>query len=61
MARPTAIERAFELAKSGRYVSVEEIKKVLAAEGYQEHQLVGRSLLEQLRELMRASRDARRK
>jgi len=61
MARSTAIERAFELAKSGRYVSVQEIKRVLAAEGYQAHQLVGQSLLDQLRELMRASRNAGRK
>lgn len=60
MARSTTIERAFELAKSGRYVSVQEIRKVLAAEGYQGHQIVGRSLLEQLKELMRSARDARR-
>lgn len=59
--RPTTIERAFELAKSGRYVSAQEIRKVLATEGYQAHQLVGRSLHEQLKELMRAARDARRK
>jgi hypothetical protein len=59
--RPTTLERAFELARSGGYVSIQEIKNALAAEGYQAHQIVGRSLREQLKELMRASRNARTK
>ena len=57
MARSSVIERAFELAKSGRYVSIQEIERVLAAEVFQGHQLVGRSLRKQLKELMRASRE----
>jgi hypothetical protein len=56
----TAIERAFQLAKSGRFASMRELEKVLKAEGYSSAQLEGPSLRDQLRELMRASREARR-
>jgi hypothetical protein len=45
----TALERAFQLAKSGRCASILDIEKTLTAEGYSLHQLIGRSLREQLR------------
>lgn len=44
------IERAFQLAKSGAYRSIDEIKKRLAAEGYWGRHITGRVLLRQLRE-----------
>ena len=37
----TAIERAFELAKSGRAGSVDEIRRSLTSEGYSTHHLTG--------------------
>jgi hypothetical protein len=44
----SAVERAFQLAASGRYLTVSEIKSTLAREGYR-HQLVeGRQLAKQL-------------
>ncbi|SDH21767.1 hypothetical protein [Pelagibacterium luteolum] len=48
----TALERAFELAKSGRYQTNSEIKKVLKSEGYSTAQVTGTVLMRQLRELM---------
>ena len=45
----TAIERAFELAKSGRAGSVDEIRRSLTSEGYSTHHLTGATLLAQLR------------
>jgi hypothetical protein len=56
----TAIERAFQVAKSGRFASMRDIEQVLKAEGYSIQPLDGRSLCEQFRQLMRASRDASR-
>jgi hypothetical protein len=52
----TALERAFELAKSGQCTTVEEIKKKLKAEGFQDNQVVGRTLTKQLRELIDAAK-----
>jgi hypothetical protein len=54
--RLTPLERAFELAKSGQCATVEEIKKKLKAEGFQDNQLVGRTLAKQLRDLIDAAR-----
>jgi hypothetical protein len=54
----TTLERAFELAKSGDYESVTEIRAKLKAEGYALSQLEGPSLNRQLRELCKASRKA---
>jgi hypothetical protein len=54
--RPTSLERAFELAKSGQCATVEEIKKKLKAEGHCEYQIVGRTLSKQLRELIEAAK-----
>ena len=54
--RPTALERAFELAKSGDYETVSDIRKKLNSEGYSADQVSGRTLQRQLRELIEAAR-----
>jgi hypothetical protein len=53
---PTVLERAFQLARSGRCISVEEIKKRLSSEGYFTEQIDGKALLNQLRALIVAAR-----
>lgn len=52
----TALERAFELAKSGRFCSVSEIKSVVSREGYPTRQMEGPMLSRQLRALVKAHR-----
>ena len=52
----TALERAFQLAKSGDYTSVSDIKKRLGAEGYSVAQITGRVLSKQLDALIKAAR-----
>lgn len=49
--RPTALERAFELAKTGDYATVSDVTKQLKAEGFATTQITGPSLSKQLREL----------
>jgi hypothetical protein len=56
----TALERAFQLATSGRCASVKDIRVALAAEGYPREQLTGPSLTKQLKELIRSSQGSRR-
>ena len=59
--RPTALERAFQLAGSGRPATVADIKKALRSEGYASEQIDGRALHQQLRTAIwtaRASRGA---
>lgn len=51
----TALERAFELARSGRYPTVEHIRRAVSAEGYFQNQLEGRELSRQLRGIIAAS------
>lgn len=53
--RPTAIERAFQLARAGDHPSVSDILKQLKAEGLSVAQIEGESLRRQLRELCKAS------
>lgn len=48
----TTLERAFELASSGRFNSAADIRRVLAREGYQSSQLTGPTLMKQLRQLI---------
>lgn len=48
----TALERAFELAQSGRFASFGEIKKVVRSEGYAVDQLTGPQLSKQVRGLI---------
>jgi hypothetical protein len=54
--RPTTLERAFELAKSGQCATVEEIRKRLNAEGFVASQVEGKMLFKQLRELIGAAK-----
>ena len=52
----TALERAFQLAKSGKFAMVADIKKQLKAEGYSVDQIDGRVLRAQLLGLIKAAR-----
>ncbi len=52
----SALERAFELARSGRCVSVGHIKQQLKAEGYSTDQIFGQALHEQLAALIVGAR-----
>jgi hypothetical protein len=54
----TTLERAFQLARSGRYASVAEIKKQLSAEGFSPSQVTGRVLSRQLKDLIREAQAA---
>jgi hypothetical protein len=56
--RMTSLERAFQMARSGRYASVAEIKKQLNLEGFSAAQVTGTALSRQLRELIRAAQTA---
>ena len=51
----TVLERAFEIASSGAR-SVDDVRKQLKAEGYDQSQLQGRTLTSQLTDLMRKAR-----
>ena len=53
----TALERAFQLARSGHMATVDDIRKRLKQEGYDERAVAdgGRSLTTQLRGLIRAA------
>ena len=52
----SALERAFELAETGNYKSVEEIRRRLSQEGYFTHQILGRTLSQQINKIIRANR-----
>jgi hypothetical protein len=54
--KPTAIERAFQLAKSGTCVSVPGLRKQLKAEGYSTNQITGPTLNKQLLALIHLAR-----
>ncbi len=49
----TTIERAFQLAETRKCTTIEELRKVLRAEGHSLNALVGRALNKQLRDLMK--------
>ncbi|KKC34595.1 hypothetical protein WH91_01715 [Devosia psychrophila] len=51
----TPLERAFELAKSGQFTNVADIKRHLGQEGLSSEQVTGRTLMNQLRELIRTA------
>ncbi|HEX9159827.1 MAG TPA: hypothetical protein VF835_06335 [Rhizomicrobium sp.] len=60
MTDPTTLERAFELARTGNYKGIGEIRHVLLSEGLSRNQLDGsRSLQKQLRAVCVATRRAR--
>ena len=46
--RPTALERAFQLARSGGPKSIDDIKRELAKEHYSSGQITGKTLRKQL-------------
>lgn len=48
----TALERAFELAKSGRYQTVADVRRAVSSEGYAQQQISGPALARQLRKLI---------
>ncbi|HEV7292073.1 hypothetical protein [Devosia sp. RR2S18] len=54
----TALERAFELAHSGRFTTSSEIKSAVSEEGYSVAQITGRTLMKQLRDIIRAKETA---
>jgi hypothetical protein len=54
--RPTVLERAFDLARAGAENSVDDIKDRLRREGYGTQQIVGPTLIRQLKDLIRAAR-----
>ena len=54
--KPTALERAFILAKSGRMNAISDIRRQLLAERYDAGQIQGPHLLKQLRGLIEAAR-----
>jgi hypothetical protein len=51
----TALERAFQLAKSGHCTSVADLRRCLKREGYPLTHIVGRSLHRQLETLIKAA------
>lgn len=53
--RISQLERAFELASSGRCASVADIKRKLREEGYMDDQVEGPVLFGQLNSLMKKS------
>lgn len=55
----TALERAFQLARSGDYESVEGLKRQLSTEGYSASQVTGATLTKQLAALIREARAQR--
>jgi hypothetical protein len=52
----TALERAFQLAKSGDFATIEAIRSKLKAEGYSVAQIVGKALIKQLRDAVRVAK-----
>jgi hypothetical protein len=50
--KPSALERAFDLARSGEASSIAAIKTILRREGYGDAQIIGPQLLRQLRVLI---------
>jgi LmbE family N-acetylglucosaminyl deacetylase len=55
--RMTALERAFQLARSGRVAGVTDIITLLNREGYYGSQIEGRLLKRQLADLIKAARN----
>jgi hypothetical protein len=51
----TALERAFQLAKSGNVATIDALRRQLKAEGYLEFKVTGKALTTQLRALIQAS------
>jgi hypothetical protein len=54
--RPTAVERAFELARSARCLTTTDIRKKLKEEGHSLEAIAGPALLKQLTAILQAKR-----
>ena len=54
--KKTALERAFELADSGKAASTNDIRRTLDSEDYSSNQLTGSALLAQLRKLIQKAK-----
>ncbi|RYE34757.1 MAG: hypothetical protein EOP23_02760 [Hyphomicrobiales bacterium] len=52
----TVLERAFELARTGRFPKIRELRRRLQEEGYNAGQIEGPALMQQLREMSKAAR-----
>lgn len=50
---PTPVERAFEMARSGRFATLREIKAALRKDGYSSDQIFGPTLSKQIYALIR--------
>jgi hypothetical protein len=55
--RPTDLERAFQLARSGRCGRVEDLRTQLRREGYSSDRVTGRTLIRQLQALIQAANE----
>jgi hypothetical protein len=51
----STLERAFELAASGKFSQTGDIRKQLAKENFQVEQVSGGTLVRQLRDIMKAA------
>lgn len=51
----TALERAFELARTGKFRSVTDLRNAINREGYAGSQIAGPALARQLSEIMKAA------
>jgi hypothetical protein len=54
----SAMERAFQLARSGKVAGMTDIKETLKQEGYAAYSIEGPALAKQLREIIKASRSS---
>ena len=54
----TTLERAFEMARSGRFKDVPSLKIAISREGYAASQISGRILLKQLRDAIQGARQS---
>jgi hypothetical protein len=59
MQRMTSMERAFHLARSGRFTTLTEVVTTLDREGYSANQIQGPLLKRQLTDLIKAARRSR--
>ena len=53
----SALERAFQLARSGQVIDVKDIKAQLKREGYDLAQITGSLLVRQLQRIIKAARN----
>jgi hypothetical protein len=58
--RPVStVERAFEIARSGKSKNVDQIRSMLSREGYDQEQIFGQQLSRQLNKLIRQAKPPR--